>query len=174
MADDPGELARSRFVEQFAMLMNDAGLPRMPARVFAYVLASDAETHTAAELAEGLRVSPAAISGAVRVLTDVGLVVRDRVPGDRIDHYRLHGDDVWASTLERQEPMFRHVDAVFTDALRLFPLDRPGGRRIHETREFYRFIESQLGPSVQRWRERRAELSAVRTEPEPARAASGE
>jgi hypothetical protein len=57
-----------RFVERFALELTNLGMARMPARVFAYVLADDAERYTAAELADALRVSPAAISGAVRTL----------------------------------------------------------------------------------------------------------
>ena len=35
------------FVEQFALLLTEAGMPRMAARVFAYVLAEDADEYTA-------------------------------------------------------------------------------------------------------------------------------
>lgn len=174
MADVDGELARSRFVEQFALLLSDGGLPRMPARVFAYVLASDAETHTAAELAEGLRVSAAAISGAVRVLIDIGMLVKDRVPGDRVDHYRLFSDDVWATIIGRQEPMFRHIDQLFGEGLTMLQKGRPGHRRVRETREFYRFIHAQIEVLSRRWQARTVAERAVRPEPEPARAGPGE
>ncbi|TDC51484.1 MarR family transcriptional regulator [Jiangella ureilytica] len=173
MTDAAAEQARSRFVEQFAVLLNDAGLQRMPARVFAYVLASDAETHTAAELAAGLRVSPAAISGAVRVLTGIGMLVKDRVPGDRADHYRLYSDDVWATIIGRQEPMFRRVDQLFAEGQTLLPHDRAGYRRIHETREFYRFVSAQLEVAAARWRAHRAALVELRSEPVRARVAPG-
>lgn len=170
MSGQDTERARSRFVEQFALALNDAGMQRMPARVFAYVLASDADTHTAAELADGLRVSPAAISGAVRLLVDMGMLVRDRVPGDRVDHYRIYEDDVWATVVGRQEPMFRHIDVLLTNGLQsLAP--GAGYSRVHQTREFYRFLQSQIETLAVRWREHRA---AVTVSPEPARAASGE
>jgi DNA-binding transcriptional regulator GbsR (MarR family) len=174
VTDSDAEQSRSRFVEQFAVLLNDAGLQRMPARVFAYVLASDAETHTAAELAQGLRVSPAAVSGAVRLLIDIGMLVKDRVPGDRVDHYRLYSDDVWATIIGRQGPMFKHVDQLFTEGQKLLPNDRAGYRRIHETREFYRFVYAQLEVAAARWRAHRAALLELRSAPAPARAASGE
>jgi DNA-binding transcriptional regulator GbsR (MarR family) len=62
-ADDP---AIARFVERFALTLLKTGLPRMPARVFAALLTAPDGRLTAAELAERLQVSPAAISGAVR------------------------------------------------------------------------------------------------------------
>src|SRR4051812_7859860 len=89
---DPG--AVRRFVEQFASAMEASGLPRMPARVFAALLASDSGRMTAAELAETLQVSPAAISGAVRYMIPVNLVRREREPGSRRDIYVVD-DDTW-------------------------------------------------------------------------------
>src|SRR5882757_167509 len=84
----------ARFVERFALMMAEAGLPRMPARVFGALLVTDTGKRTAGELAEALQVSPAAISGAVRYLGQVGLVLRARNPGDRRDHYEVF-DDLW-------------------------------------------------------------------------------
>ncbi|WP_053206898.1 GbsR/MarR family transcriptional regulator [Jiangella muralis] len=170
MSADDRERARSRFVEQFAMVLNDAGMQRMPARVFAYVLASDADSHTATQLADGLQVSPAAISGAVRPLIDMGVLVRERVAGDRSDHYRVYSDDVWSTIIDRQEPMFRHIDVQLTNGLDVLE-PGPGRRRVGETREFYRFMYSQIGTLTARWRAHRAEVTAS---PEPARAVSGE
>lgn len=170
MSADDRERARSRFVEQFAMVLNDAGMQRMPARVFAYVLASDAESHTASQLADGLQVSPAAISGAVRPLIDMGILVRERVPGDRSDHYRVYSDDVWSTIIERQDSMFRHIDVQLTNGLEALE-PGAGRRRVGETREFYRFMYSQIGTLTARWRAHRGEVTAS---PEPAQAASGE
>jgi DNA-binding transcriptional regulator GbsR (MarR family) len=72
-----------RVVERIALILNEAGIPRMSARVLAYMLADDADRYSAAALADGLRVSPAAISGAVRHLTATRMVVKEREPGRR-------------------------------------------------------------------------------------------
>jgi hypothetical protein len=48
----------------FALNLVEAGMARMPARVFAGVLVAEDGRQTAAELAELLQVSPAAISPA--------------------------------------------------------------------------------------------------------------
>ena len=47
-----------RVVEGMAGILNEAGIPRMPARVLAYMLADDADRYTSAALAEGLREQP--------------------------------------------------------------------------------------------------------------------
>jgi hypothetical protein len=43
-----------RFVERFAALVSEAGVPRMPARVFVALLTADSGRLTAAQLAERL------------------------------------------------------------------------------------------------------------------------
>jgi hypothetical protein len=62
--------ALARFVERFAVVLTEAGWPRMPARVFACLLADERGELTARELVDRLTVSPAAISGAGRRLEE--------------------------------------------------------------------------------------------------------
>src|SRR4029079_15510854 len=112
----------SKFVETFASAFVDAGVPRMPSRVFAAILASDAGRLTAAELAEQLQASPAAISGAVRYLIQGSLSVRGRDPGSRRDVYAV-GADGWYEAIVRRERLLdvwaravrQGVDAVGPD-----------------------------------------------------------
>ena len=47
-------------------MLAEAGIARMPARVFAALLVTESGSLTAAELARQLHVSPAAVSGAAR------------------------------------------------------------------------------------------------------------
>src|SRR5215204_7683027 len=89
------EYAVMRFVERCALTLTEAGVPRMPARVFVALLISDDGRLTAAELAEMLGVSPAAVSNAVRYLQQTRLVAREREPGERRDHYRIYSGDTW-------------------------------------------------------------------------------
>jgi DNA-binding transcriptional regulator GbsR (MarR family) len=81
-----------RFIERFALTMAEAGMPRMAWRVLAAILSAEDGRCTAAELAEMLRVSPAAVSGAVRYLLQVELITREREPGERRHHYRTSSD----------------------------------------------------------------------------------
>ena len=66
------------------------------------LIADDEGASTAARLAEELQASPAAISGAVRYLSQVRLVVRHRRPGDRHDTWALHSD-VWYEAVYSRE-----------------------------------------------------------------------
>ena len=71
------------YIERFAAVLVVAGFPPMPARVFVALLVTDSGHLTAAELAALLQISPAAVSGAVRYLIQLGLVHKERVPGCR-------------------------------------------------------------------------------------------
>ncbi|MFG2002968.1 GbsR/MarR family transcriptional regulator [Spirillospora sp. NPDC048911] len=152
---DPYDETLLRFVERFAIVLNESGMPRMPARVFAFVLADDAETYTAAELAAGLRVSPAAISSAVRHLMQTGLLGRERRRGERVDHYRVYDDDVWSAILRQREPMLRRNEEFLTEGAEMLDPARPGGHRVRETLEFYRFARAESPRMIERWQEHR-------------------
>jgi predicted transcriptional regulator len=144
-----------RFVERFALLLTEGGLPRMPARAFACVLASDSGQLTAAELAERLEVSPAAISGAVRYLTQVGMLVRGREPGARRDHFRLH-DDIWAEMYSSRLVVLKRWEQALAEGVELLGPDGPAGRRLDESRDFFAFIQAEVVGIVERWQEHRA------------------
>lgn len=143
-----------RFVEQFAFILMDSGLARMPARVFAYVLADDAEIYTASELAEGLRVSPAAISGAVRTLVQAGLLAKEREPGSRADHYRIYDDDVWSHIVTQRMPMIQRWETTLEEGIRELGPTR-GAARLAETRDYMRFFREELLQMQERWRKYR-------------------
>jgi DNA-binding transcriptional regulator GbsR (MarR family) len=94
-ADAPGVVAAQRddeavaqFVEHAARVFADWGFPRMAARVLFVMMTANEPGLTAADLAERLGVSPAAISGAVTYLIQLGLLERVPVPGSRRDLHR--------------------------------------------------------------------------------------
>lgn len=143
----------SGFVERFAAVLVESGVPRMPARVFAALLADDAGRMTAAGLAERLQVSPAAISGAIRYLTQTGLVSREREPGSRRDVYRLH-DDEWYEAIVRREPLLPRWERALRDGVAAVGADTPAGRRLTESAAFFAFLQEELPAMLERWRSR--------------------
>lgn len=145
-----------RFVERFALVLVEAGLQRMPARVFAYVLADDAEKYTANELAEGLRVSPAAISGAVRTLVQAGLLAKEREPGSRADHYRIYDDDVWSHIMAQRLPLMQRYETILEEGIEQIGPTR-GSSRLAETLDYMRFTREEMQNMQERWQKRRAQ-----------------
>jgi len=148
-----------RAVERIALTLTETGLPRMPARVFAYVLADDADRYTAAELAQGLQVSPAAISGAVRFLVNARMLFKEREPGQRADVYRIYDDDVWGKIMGARLPILEHWEQTLDSAIADIGEQSRGGRRLAETKEFYAFMRAETEAMLERWKEHRRGLS---------------
>ncbi|MCY1081496.1 GbsR/MarR family transcriptional regulator [Archangium lansingense] len=149
------EVAVGRFVERFALIMSDSGFPRMPARVFVGLLIADEGRSTAAELAAMLHVSPAAISIAVRYLMQLGLVSREREPGERRDHYRVH-NDMWYESLTRRDETLVRWEQGLEEGIAALGVDSPAGARLDETRRFFEFVRGEFPHLLRKWKEIRA------------------
>jgi DNA-binding transcriptional regulator GbsR (MarR family) len=154
------EEAVMRFVERFALTFSEAGVPRMAARVFVALLVSDDGRRTAAELAETLRVSPAAVSNAVRYLQQVRLVARERAPGERRDHYRVHGGDTWYEVTIRRDQMLVRWQEDLREGIEAVGANTPAGKRLEETRRFYEFVHKEIPMLMEKWRKVRSESAA--------------
>jgi predicted transcriptional regulator len=151
------EAAVGAFIERFAGVMADAGFPRMPARVFTALLAADSGRLTAAEIGASLQVSPAAVSGAVRFLTQVGLVGREREAGSRRDRYRVH-DDAWYEASMRRDRELVRWEAGLREGIEALGADTPAGARLTESLEFFAFMRAELPGLLARWHDRRTAL----------------
>ncbi|NMO38315.1 MarR family transcriptional regulator [Streptomyces sp. GMY01] len=149
--------AVSQFVEGFAAQLVEAGMQRMPARVFAALLSSDSGSLTSAELGEQLQVSPAAVSGAVRYLAQQHMVSREREPGSRRERYRVHSDQ-WYEALTNRDAVIKRWERALRDGVEGLGADTPAGRRLAETLAFFEFIDGELASMMERWRIRRTEL----------------
>ena len=149
--EDRDREAVLRFIERFTSALMDAGMPRMPARVFVALLATDSGRLTASELADLLHVSPAAISGALRYLTQVNVLTRERQRGSRRDHYRLLDDSWYEMTLRREQVMARWI-AAGNEGVDVLGADTPAGRRMAESVEFFEFVRRELPALLERWR----------------------
>ncbi|MEV0121159.1 MarR family transcriptional regulator [Streptomyces sp. NPDC050703] len=156
----------SRFVEQFAAQLVEAGMPRMPARIFTALLASDSGALTSAELGERLRVSPAAVSGAVRYLSQQHMVTREREPGTRRDIFRVH-DNQWYEAVANRDGVLKRWENVLRDGVTSLGHDTPAGRRLAETLAFFEFVEGELAAMMDRWRTHRETLFGKAAGPTP-------
>jgi len=139
-----------QFIQRFASLLADAGMPRMPARIFVALLTSDTSRLTADELAGLLQVSPAAVSGGVRYLIQVGLVSRETEPGSR-RHVYVMPDNVWHEVLRvRDGIMLRWADTMRGGA-EVLGAGTPAGERLAESAMYFDFVSKELPLMLGRW-----------------------
>jgi predicted transcriptional regulator len=149
------ERAVGPFIERFAAVLVEAGIPPMPARVFAALLVTDSGRLTAAELTGLLGASPAAISGAVRYLTQVGMIGREREPGSRRDVYLLR-NDLWYEMILGRDQVLTHWAGAARDGAEILGPRTPAGRRLADSHDFFVFVHQELPALLERWRARQA------------------
>ncbi|MFJ9696041.1 GbsR/MarR family transcriptional regulator [Kitasatospora sp. NPDC101183] len=152
-AQGRGDRAVSDFVERFAAELVVAGMGRMPSRIFACLMAEESGVLTSAELSERLKISPAAVSGAVRYLIQVGLVAKEREPGSRRDRFRVL-NDVWYESLTRRDEIMTRWIRVLREGESTVGTGTAAAARMAETAEFFEFMIKELHGMLERWRTR--------------------
>jgi predicted transcriptional regulator len=150
------EQAVGPFIERFASVLVEAGIPPMPARVFSALLVTDSGRLTAAELTELLGASPAAISGAVRYLEQVGMISRQREPGSRRDVYLLR-NGLWYEISLGRDQVLAHWANAARDGAEILGPDTPAGQRLADSHEFFAFLRQELPALLERWRAHKAQ-----------------
>jgi len=141
--------AVDRYVERLGLVLNQIGLPRMAGRVFATLMVAGTDPLTAGELASRLGVSPAAISGAVRYLEQVGMVGRQRVPGERRDRYAVL--DLWFATAVKRDRLMTMWRDATDDGIDAVGAGTPAGARLAEMRDFLDFALDETRDLFERW-----------------------
>jgi DNA-binding transcriptional ArsR family regulator len=105
---------------------------------------------TAAELAERLEVSPAAISGAVRYLSTLGIIRRLSQTGSRRDRYELPSD--WYALMVRNSPIYGVLaDQAETGLAAVGDPASPATERLRDMAGFYRFLQGRLPELIAEW-----------------------
>jgi DNA-binding MarR family transcriptional regulator len=149
----------ARFVERFGSALTAAGMPRLPARVFAALLADDDGAMTATELGDALEVSAASVSGAVRYLQQVRLTHRERQPGTRRDLHVV-ADDAWHEAMISSGQVYGPLRAVLAEGVAAVGgRTTQAGERLALSADFLEFLTDELEEVARRWEKRRAELA---------------
>jgi predicted transcriptional regulator len=149
------EEAVRQYVENMARFLADWGFPRMAARVLMMMFAADETTMTAAEIAERLGISPAAVSGAVRYLQQLGLVVREPVPGSRRDRYSIP-EHTWYQAALIKGGLFETLAKLSGQGVEAAGgPGSPAGARLLEMSEFYQFLQTEVAGLLEKWRDSR-------------------
>ncbi|MFD3400271.1 MarR family transcriptional regulator [Kribbella sp. NPDC058693] len=134
---------RAVYVERFAEMMVDGGLPRMASRVLALLYTADSRTLTAADLVRELEVSPASISKAIGYLERVGMVHREPDPQRRLQHYVI-AEDVWLKAWEISARTNFNWAETAAEGVDLVGRDTPAGERLTQMAEFFQRLSEDM------------------------------
>jgi len=141
---------KAEFIEGFALKLNESGMQRMSARVFAALLVAPGGGLTAREIAETLGVSAGAVSGATSYLTRMGLVERTRTPRERVDRYDVHGTS-WAEHMATETELFYTLASWLDKGASAVADDADAVDRLETTRDFFAFMAAEMPRLVERW-----------------------
>jgi DNA-binding transcriptional ArsR family regulator len=138
------------FVERFATMMVDGGLPRMASRVLALLYTSDSRSLTAADLVRELGVSPASVSKAVSSLEHVGMVYREPDPRRRLQHYVI-AEDVWVQAWKVSARTNLNWAETAAEGAALLGPGTPAGERLTTMAEFFHRLGEDMsgGPAFE-------------------------
>ncbi len=146
-----------RYVEDFGLLFEQFGKPRMVGRVLGVLLVSGSEEHSAEELADLLRASRGSMSSATRTLVQSGLVQRVSRPGERRDYFRVR-PGAWNELMrERMTQVYamREMAERGLSVLNAVGPDEPEARQgSEEMRDFYAYWDRELPAVLERWEQR--------------------
>jgi DNA-binding transcriptional ArsR family regulator len=144
--------AVQEITESFTTLLVQQGLPRMEARVLACLHITDAGALTAADLVQRLRVSPASVSHAVAFLEQQGMLMRERVPGERRERYVID-DEVWLRNLLASVQMNNALAATSRRAAEILGAATPAGARFESSAELLVLVGEALEQAMEKWRQ---------------------
>ncbi|MEY9212405.1 MarR family transcriptional regulator [Thermobifida halotolerans] len=156
MSDTAGneDVFRSDFVRRFAEYWQSQGRSKAEGRIVGYLLLSDREGVSAAEIADGAQVSRGSVSTAVRRLEELGFVRQVQAPGQR---HRLvaMGDDVWGNFLRNERGYLRRQRDLAQAALdRLGDGLGPAGRaRLVNMRDYMVWLDGYHDTLLAHWEE---------------------
>ena len=144
MIDEAGE---GSFLEDFGLLLEREGMPRMAGRMLGWLLICDPPHQTAGQLAQVVGASKASVSTTMRLLMHTELVERITLPSERRDYFRVRPNAI--TTLMRST--MGRLRAGRDLAERGLRLAHGDPARVAEWLDLYVFFERELPPLIERW-----------------------
>ena len=145
--------------EELALVLTTLGMQRMTARVLSALLFTEQPTMTMGELADRLQASSGGISGALKMLTSVGLAERVPAPSSRRDHYRLR-DNAWAVLFTNQNVTISAMQEAADAGIAATGPDSLARQRLTQMRDFYAFLLGEIPALLDRWHQQSASAAA--------------
>lgn len=145
------------YVEEFAIVMEGEGLPRMAGRIFAYLEVCEPAERTAAELARELHASIGSISSMTRLLVSAELIERVSRPGERADRFRVTPEAL-ASVMRGSTARIARLRRITARGIDLLAERPPEVRaRLEAFHDLFLFFEQAMPALVEEWERRSKE-----------------
>lgn len=155
----PPQLEHRQFIETVGVSFELVGLPRMAGRILGWLLISNPPYQSPGELAEVLQASKGSISTMTRLLTQLGLIERTSLPGQRRDYFRIK-PNAWTELTKQRITQITTFRKIAAQGLQLIGGSTPQLRqRLEEMHDVHAFLEQELPLMMERWEQRRIQQS---------------
>lgn len=150
------------FVEEVGLFYEKSGLPRMAGRILGWLLVCEPPEQSLAELGEAVGGSKGSMSTMSRMLLQMGLVERVRLPGSRLDQLRIR-PGMWAESMRDQLLAIGNAERLLKRGLSLVARRPPAAReRLEEAHALYAWFGKELPRLLNRWNKTREQPRAAR------------
>lgn len=139
-------------IEEFSLIFEQFGFARMGGRIFAYLILTEQQLVTQAELADVLQASTGSISTMVRLLEQIGFVERVSLPGHRRDRFRVRPDPFVEMSRRRIDGAINMIDIVNRAKIQK-EVGPAATARLERAESFYRFFHVEMELALVRWLE---------------------
>jgi DNA-binding transcriptional regulator GbsR (MarR family) len=151
--------AERTFTEEVGLLLEKRGLPRMAGRILGWLLIAEPAYQSPSEIAEVLMASKGSVSTTVRLLTQIGLIERYIVPGERHDHFSLREEALQKTIQHGPEEEFRMFHQLAEHGLDLIRNETSLRRQwLEHMRDISTFLEKEFPALMERYEKERARL----------------
>lgn len=133
------------------MWFEQIGMQPLVGRLLAWLIVCQPPQQSSKDLAGALGASPGAISTTAKVLTQMSMIERVRVRGDRKTYFRVV-PEVWTQRIRSEMELTVHLRQIAEEGLDL--LDRVGHEtdsRLEELRDMATFFEREFPAMIERW-----------------------
>ncbi|WP_030244765.1 GbsR/MarR family transcriptional regulator [Streptomyces sp. NRRL S-350] len=130
------------YQETLTTVFMTSGLPKMMARVLGCLYTTDTGSHTAAELAQRLQVSPASVSKAITFLEGLELVRRER--DERRRERYVVDDDLWYQSMIRSARANDQFIETARQGVGILGRGTPAATRLENAARFLDFVSEGL------------------------------
>ncbi len=139
------------FAEEFGVIYESFGVPRMSGRILGWLLVCTPTHQSAGQLAEMLRASKGSISSATRILIQSGMIKKTKFPGDRKTYYVIPAG-IWADIIRMRDRFTTVFRKLAEQGLELLADQPPETReRLAEMHHIHAFFERERPKLVEQW-----------------------
>jgi DNA-binding transcriptional regulator GbsR (MarR family) len=159
MEKNQWQFEEKHFVEDFGLLFEESGHPRMAGRILGCLLISDQPYLSSIELSEILQASKGSLSTMTRFLLQMGLIERVGLPGRRRDYFQIKSS-AWTQLVGHAVYELSALRKMAERGLELMEgQDSELKQRLQEARDLFSYMEREYPLLIERWEKGRKKAS---------------